>query len=150
ARRIRLRQMLLMLLRIAAMLLIAFAAARPFVRAGGTGHSPTAAVIILDNSMSSGAVTGEERVLEMLKARALEMLEEAGIDDRFWLLRAGQPEEPALAGDATTTARRVRETQAAATASDLGAAIAHARAILATGAEQRAAEIHLLTDLQAN
>jgi hypothetical protein len=41
-------------------------------------------------------VEGERRVLDALKARALEMLEAAGPDDRFWLLRAGVPDEPAL------------------------------------------------------
>src|SRR5690606_7511114 len=95
ARRIRLRQILLMLLRIAAVLLLAFAAARPFIGFGGSGHSPTAVVIVLDNSMSSGTVEGEQRLLDQLAARALEMLAEAGPDDRFWLLRAGEPHAPA-------------------------------------------------------
>ena len=149
ARRIRLRQILLMLLRIAAVLLIAFAAARPFVGFGGAGHSPTAVVIVLDNSMSTAAVEGERRVLDDLKARALETLEAAGPDDRFWLLRAGQPDEPALIGDAAQTALRVRETEPSAAAADVGGALARARTILAAGAEGRAAEIHLLTDLQA-
>jgi hypothetical protein len=149
ARRIRLRQILLMLLRIAAVLLLAFAAARPYLGFGGAGHSPTAVVIVLDNSMSSAALEGEQRVIDALKARALEALDEAGVDDRFWLLRAGQADEPALIGDAAVTAVRVRETEPSAGAADIGAALAHARAILAAGAEGRAAEIHLLTDLQA-
>jgi hypothetical protein len=150
ARRIRLRQLLLMLLRIAAVLLLAFAAARPFLGFGGAGHSPTAVVIVLDNSMSSAAVEGEQRVIDALKARALEALDAGGIDDRFWLLRAGQPGDPALVGNAMTTAMRVRETEPSAGAADLGAALMHARAILASGAEGRAAEIHLLTDLQGS
>jgi hypothetical protein len=149
ARRIRLRQILLMLLRIAAVLLIALAAARPFVGFGGAGHSPTAVVIVLDNSMSTAAVEGERRVLDELRARALETLAAAGVDDRFWLLRAGEPDEPALLGDAAATARRIRETEPSAAAADIGAALARAAAILAAGAEGRAAEIHLLTDLQA-
>ncbi|MGH7466343.1 MAG: BatA domain-containing protein, partial [Longimicrobiales bacterium] len=85
ARRIRLRQILLMLLRIAAVLLLALAAARPFVGFGGVRHSPTAVVIVLDNSMSTAAVEGERRVLDQLKARALETLDAAGEEDRFWL-----------------------------------------------------------------
>ena len=149
ARRIRLRQILLMLLRIAAVLLLALAAARPFTGFGGAGHSPTAVVIVLDNSMSTAVVEGEQRVLDELKARALEMLEVAGPDDRFWLLRAGVPAEPALIGDAAATALRVRETEPSAAAADVNAALARATAILAAGAEGRAAEIHLLTDLQA-
>ena len=46
ARKIKLRQLLLMLLRVAALALIAVAAARPFLRSGGAGHEPTAVVII--------------------------------------------------------------------------------------------------------
>ncbi|CAN5612636.1 hypothetical protein BH23GEM10_BH23GEM10_08070 [soil metagenome] len=149
ARRIRLRQILLMLLRVVAVLLIALAAAQPFLRIGGTGHSPTAVVIVLDNSMSSAAVAGETRVLDELKARALEMLEAAGAEDRFWLLRAGDAGAPVLAGDAQATALRVRETEPTASAADLPAALARARALLAAGAGSHAAEIHLLSDLQA-
>jgi hypothetical protein len=149
ARRIRVRQILLMLLRVAAILLIALAAARPFVRATGAGHSPTAVALILDNSMSSAVVDGERRVLDELKARALEALAAAGPEDRFWLLRAGTPAEPALAGDAGQTSQRVRETEPSAAVADIPAALRRATALLAAGAEGRAPEIHLLTDLQA-
>jgi hypothetical protein len=149
ARRIRVRQILLMLLRVAAVLLVALAAARPYLPAGGIGHSPTAAVIVLDNSLSSGVVEGDVRLVDAFRERALEVLEAAGPDDRFWLLRAGSPGEPALGGDAAQTALRVRETEPTAAAADLAAALQHARALLAAGAEGRAAEIHLLSDLQA-
>src|SRR5690554_4558478 len=104
ARRIKLRQLLLLALRLAALVLIALAAARPFVRAVGDGHLPTAAVIILDNSMSTGLVDGERRVFDALQARALEALAQAGPDDRFWLIRAAQPWEPAVPGGAEATA----------------------------------------------
>lgn len=149
ARRIRLRQLLLLLLRMAVLLLIAFAAARPFIKGGGVGHAPTAVVIVLDNSMSSGVVDGDRRVLDELKDRALETLNRAGPDDRFWLLRAGTPWEPALPGDAQTTATRVRETQPSASAADLIASVARAREILAQGADGRATEIQVLSDLQS-
>lgn len=149
ARQIKLRQLLLMLLRIAVIVLLAVAAARPFARSGGAGHEPTAVAIVLDNSMSSGAVVGDRRVLDELKDLALATLERAGPDDRFWLLRAGASWEPALPGDAATTAARVRETEPTAAAADLPAAVGHARALLAAGADGRATEIHLLSDLQA-
>jgi hypothetical protein len=149
ARRIRVRQVLLMMLRVAAVLLIALAAARPFLPAGGDGHSPTAVAIILDNSLSTSLVDGDERVLDRLRARALEVLQDAAPEDRFWLLRAGEPGEPALAGDAETTAMRVREVQPAAGRADLHEALERAAALLAAGAGGRAREIHLLTDLQA-
>src|SRR5690606_21670512 len=150
ARQIRLRQLLLLLLRVAALLLLALAAAQPFIRGAGASHEPSAVAIILDNSLSSGTVSNDRRVLDDLKARALETLERAGPDDRFWLLRAGAPWEPALPGDAETTAARVRETEPTAAASDLAAAVTHAAALLATGAEGRAREIQILSDAQAS
>lgn len=149
ARRIRLRQLLLMLLRIAAVLLIALAAGRPFAQSGGAGHEPTAVAIVLDNSMSTGAVVDDRRVLDELKSLALATLERAGPDDRFWLIRAGAPWEPAMPGDAAVTAARIRQTEPTWAAADLPASLTHARALLAAGAEGRAAEIHLLSDLQA-
>ena len=56
ARELKARNALLMFLRVAIVLLIAFAAARPLARLGGTGHGPTAMAMVLDNSMSTGAV----------------------------------------------------------------------------------------------
>ena len=150
ARRIKLRQWLLMLLRAAAMLLVALAAARPFLAGAGGAHEPTAAVIILDNSLSTSAVAGERRVFDDLRARALQALGAAGPDDRFWLLRAASPEDPAAAGDALTVAAQVRATRPTAAAADLPGALARARAILAAGAGGRAPEIQLLSDLQAS
>ena len=148
ARRIKLRQLILLLLRIAALLVIAFAAARPFIRSGGVSHEPTGVVIIIDNSMSSSLVRGDRRVLDELKDRALATISAAGPDDRFWLMRAGSPWEPALPGDAMTTAARIRETQASAASADLVASVERARAILEQGAGGRAREIQLLSDLQ--
>ncbi|MGH7460398.1 MAG: BatA domain-containing protein, partial [Longimicrobiales bacterium] len=74
ARRIKLRQLLLLALRVLAVLLLALAAARPFLRAGGSAHAPAAVVLVLDNSASSGAVVNERRVLDGLKERAIETL----------------------------------------------------------------------------
>jgi hypothetical protein len=148
ARRIRLRQVLLLLLRATAMVLVALAASRPFIRAAGAAHAPTAVALVLDNSMSTAAVVDGRRVLDDLKERALEMLDRAGPDDRFWLLRTGSA-EPALAGDAAATALRVRETEPGAAAPDMAIRLVHAAALLSAGADGRATEIHLLTDLQA-
>src|SRR3990170_4213811 len=71
ARRIRLRQLLLLVLRLAVLLLLVGAGARLFVHGRGSAHPPTAVAIILDNSMSSGLVVGERRVLDVLPERAL-------------------------------------------------------------------------------
>lgn len=148
ARRIKLRQILLMALRMAALVLLALAAARPFVRSGGAGHEPTAVAIVLDNSLSTGVIHGERRLFDELQERALETLAQARPEDRFWLIRAGAPWEPATPGTAEEIAEQVRRTNVTAGESDLGAALTRARSLLAAGAEGRRTEIHLLTDLQ--
>src|SRR5690606_33724629 len=85
-----------------------------------------------------------------LKARALETLAQARAEDRFWVIRAGSPWEPATMLDAAAAAAIVRETEVSAGRADLSAALTRARALLAAGAGERAAEIHLLSDMQAN
>ena len=149
ARKIRLRQILLLMLRVLVLLLIAAAAARPFLHTGGAGHVPTAGVIILDNSASTGAIVQDRRVLDVLKERAQETLLRAGPDDVFWLVRAGSSWEPAIRGDASMIADRVRETEPVAGAADLSGAVERAHTLLQTGAGQRAREIQLISDLQA-
>lgn len=150
ARRIKLRQLLLLALRVLAVLIIALVAARPFLRRGGAAHAPSAVVIVLDNSASSAAIEGERRVLDGLKERAIETLMRAGPDDRFWLLRAGSPWEPAVRGDAMAIADRVRETEPTASAANLRAAVERAASLVSAGADGRAKEIQLLSDLQAS
>src|SRR6185369_10004234 len=90
------------------------------------------------------------RVLDILKARAVETLLRAGPDDRFWLLRAGSPWEPALRGDANSIADRVRETEPTAAAADLRASLERAASVAEAGASGRALEVQLLSDLQAS
>lgn len=150
ARRIKLRQILLMALRLAVIVLLVLAASRPFIHSGGSGHVPTAVAIILDNSLSTGLVVGEERVLDQLKARALETLARARPEDRFWLIRAASPWDPAVMSEPSVAAELVRQTEVSAGRADIGAALTRARSLLAAGAEGRATEIHLLTDLQAS
>jgi len=149
ARRIKLRQLLLLALRAGALALLAMAAARPVLRHGGGGHAPTAVAIVLDNSLSTGLVVGESRILDQLKERALETIARATSADRFWVIRAGAPWEPAIPASPAEAAALIQATEVAAGAADLGAALERARSLLAAGAEGRAKEIHLLTDLQA-
>lgn len=149
ARRIKLRQLLLLALRAGALVLLALAAARPVLRHGGGGHAPTAVAIVLDNSLSTGLVVGEDRILDQLKERALETIARATSADRFWVIRAGAPWEPAVPASPGEAAALIQATEVAAGAADLGAALERARSLLAAGAEGRATEIQLLTDLQA-
>src|SRR2546427_143707 len=63
------------------------AAARPLVPLrGGGAHQPTAAVIILDNSPSSGAIVDGGLVLDRLRVAARSSLARTTSADRVWLM----------------------------------------------------------------
>ncbi|MDE3128448.1 MAG: BatA domain-containing protein, partial [Gemmatimonadota bacterium] len=70
SRTLRLRNLVLMVARVAAVLLVALAAARPAARWLGRGHGPTALAVVLDNSMSTTAVEQGRPLLAHLEALA--------------------------------------------------------------------------------
>lgn len=145
-RSIRLRHLLLMILRMLAVVLLVSAAARPVVPGGsGVLHEPTALAIVLDNSLSSGAIAGGSRVLDDLALRARETLRAAQSGDAVWLIgadglaRRGTPAELLeVASSLRPEARRL----------DVGASIGTAARLIATAGYARG-EIHVLSDLQA-
>jgi hypothetical protein len=147
ARQIRLRQLLLLLTRVAILLLLVGAGARLIFAGLGGAHPPTAVAIVIDNSMSSGLVLGERRVLDDLEDRARQTLAAASDEDRFWVIRAGEPWLPAIAGGVPEAVAAVDATEVSAGAGDLTAALARAAELLAT-VEIEEREIHLLSDLQ--
>ena len=98
AKEIRIRQLLLLLIRIMVLLFLVGSGARLFIEGRGSSHPPTAVVLIVDNSMSSGLVIGESRVLDDLKEIALTTLEASSTEDQFWVLRAGEPWLPSFPG----------------------------------------------------
>lgn len=145
SRDLRLRNLLLMILRVAAVLLIALAAARPIVRMAGAGHAPTALAVVLDNSLSTSAVVGGRPVLQQLQARAREVIRRASSSDRVWLVTAdgvvhGGTRDAVL--DAAT------HLEPFGGAGDLRAATSRA-VLLARSAALPAKEIVVLTDGQA-
>ena len=149
ARRIRLRQLLLLLVRVAAIVALVGAGARVFLLAPGSAHPPTALAIVLDNSMSSGLVVGDSRRLDQLKRLALGTVARGTERDRIWVIRAGEPWIPAAPGGPVEARRAVEETAVSAAAGDLSAALARAAALV-SNAGLEAREIHLLSDLQAS
>ena len=147
AREIKIRQLLLLLARVAVLLLLVGAGARLVFYGQSGSHPPTAVVIILDNSMSSGLVVGENRVLDDLKSLAHQTLAEASDEDLFWVIRAGEPWLPAIPGNATDALLAVDNTETSAASSDLTAALTRAAELLSTS-ELPNREVHLLSDLQ--
>lgn len=88
SRTMRMRNLLLMLLRVVAVVLVAMAAARPIGRyvTAGAGHAPTALAIVLDNSMSTSVVEGGSSLLDQFQQIARGALDRATADDRLWLV----------------------------------------------------------------
>lgn len=145
--RIRLRQLLLLVLRVAALLVLVAAGARPYLAGRGGTHLPTAVAIVLDNSMSTGVVQGEFRFYDRLQALALTSAEAAGPDDRIWVLRAAEPWEAAVPGGAATARERILATSVVAARADLGRQLARASELVRS-AGLPGVEVHLLSDLQ--
>src|SRR6476469_4959824 len=73
SRSLRLRNLLLMLLRVLLVVALALAAARPFVRGVGVGHGATAVAVVLDNSLSTTAMTRGAPVFDALRDATREL-----------------------------------------------------------------------------
>jgi hypothetical protein len=145
ARRLKLRHLVLLLLRTALIVCVVVAAARPLIpaRTGGA-HAPTAVVVILDNSVSAGAVVDGRPVLDRLRVLAHTTLSRASTDDRVWLMladgviRGGSPEVLLAALDSA---------RADGPRLDLVAAVQRA-AQLVHAEPMEAREVHVLSDVQ--
>lgn len=146
AREVRLRNLLLLLVRIAMVLAIAAALARPIGPLPGIGHPPTAIALVLDNSASTAAVVGGTTLLEQEKRAARAVLDAAREADRITLVsfdgavRSGSRE---ALGAALDSLRHIDG------AGDPLAALRRAEAALAASAlpERR---VVVLTDAQAS
>lgn len=145
SRTIRLRHLLLLLLRVAAVALIALAAARPVLPGRlGVGHEPTALVLVLDHSLSSGAVSGGVRAFDDLAARARETLGASQPSDALWLVGA---DAMARRGSRDELLAAVVGARPVPVRLDLSAAVATAARLVRASGYVRG-EIHVLSDLQ--
>lgn len=145
-RRLKLQNLLLLLLRTLLVAILVMAAAGPTVPLTGVpGHAPSALVLIIDNSPSSGAVVGGTPQLGQLSAAARRVLARATPEDALWLLTAdGIPRR----GDRASLGELLNGITVSPRRMELGAAITLAGDVLAS--EPRPGEIVLLTDLQAS
>jgi hypothetical protein len=147
SRTLKLRNLLLMAIRVAIVAAVVLAAARPVARLGGRArgsHPPTAVAIVLDNSLSTSALTAGKPVLGDLRRVAHQVLASAGASDRVWLVSA---DGRVHGGSAAVIARELDAIQPLAGAGDPAAALARARALVrSSGLASRS--IVLLTDGQ--
>jgi hypothetical protein len=97
SRTLRMRNLLLMLLRVLALIAIAVAAARPVASWVGAGHAPTAIAIVVDNSLSSSLFVDGRPLLDQFKSMARDVVSASTSADRLWLVtidgrvRGGSP-----------------------------------------------------------
>jgi hypothetical protein len=158
SRRLRLRNLLLMLLRVAAVLAIALAAARPVSRligalsgrgGAGGGHAPAAIAVVLDNSLSTSVIIGGRPVLARLKEAVNSVLNQVSAGDRVWLLTA---DGTVHGGTAAAVRAALGRTEALAGAGDPPSATARGAALasaLARSAGLGDAVVAVATDGQA-
>jgi hypothetical protein len=146
ARRLRLRHLLLLLLRTALIVALVLAAARPLVstRGGGRVHAPTALVVVLDNSLSAGAVVDGRPVLDRLKVATRAVLGRLAVADRCWLMLA---DGVARAGTAEALLSAVDSAGIDPRRLDLVAAVTRAAALV-DAEPLPAREVHVVSDLQ--
>jgi aerotolerance regulator-like protein len=145
-RRLKLQNWLLLLLRTLLIVVVVLAAAGPTVPLSGVpGHAPSALVLIVDNSPSSGAVVDGSPLLRQLVAAGRRVLARATPEDALWLVSAdGIPRR----GDRAALDELLNGLSISPRRLDLGNAITLAGEVLAP--EPRPGEIVLLTDLQAS
>ncbi len=145
-RRLKLQNWLLLCLRTLLLVLLVLAAAAPSIpETGVAGHGPSALVLIVDNSPSSGAVLRGTPTFRQLVAAGRQVLARATPEDVLWLITAdGIPRR----GDKAALDQLLTGLSISPRRLDLGAALGMAEEVL--GPEPKPGEIVLLTDLQAS
>lgn len=145
-RRLKLRNLLLMLLRTLTLLFLALAAARPIGALLGSGHVPTALAVVVDNTMSSGAIVDGNPLLARLKAAARTLVEAATGSDQAWVVTADGTVSGGARGAVLEAIDRIEPLGGRA---DLAGAVTQAAGlVLAAGLP--ASTVIVLTDGQAS
>ncbi len=142
----KLKHRLLLLLRILAVLALALAAARPIARLAGLGHAPVALALVIDNSMSTGAVRDGRAAFDELRGHARELLSAVTPDDRAWLVTA---DGRVIGGSASTLLEALDNLTVLGGRGDLAAATRRA-IVLARSGTPRSPAVAVVSDGQAS
>jgi hypothetical protein len=154
-RRVKVRQILLLILRTLIVLFLVLAFARPTCRSNSTmagNHSSTSAVIVLDNSVSMAIENQGESLLASAKITAAEIVGLMQPGDELYFCTATdttQPSDRRAFHDFQAYRRQLESADIDYSATNLSAGLAFAQNLLAS-AHNLNKEIYLLSDMQAN
>lgn len=146
---VRLRQFLLLFLRLVVLALLVLAGARLVLPLGGGDQPPAGIAIVMDNGIQTARVVGDRRLLDHLVEMALDALDRTGPDDRIWIVPAGEPWRPALPLGREEARRRIEALEPTSARSDIPRAVARAASLVETGAPPPH-EILVLSDLESS
>ncbi len=150
-KRVRVRQLLLLLVRMLLIAAVSLAMARPALtgKATGDGRARTSAVIVLDGTFSMGAEDGGVPLFETAKERALEVLGTLRDGDEVVLLVPGASGQgsPEFAHDLGFVRDAIVGASPGAAGADMAAVLREAfRALGAARHPNR--EVHVISDFQ--
>jgi hypothetical protein len=151
-RRFHLKQILLLLVRMMLVLFIALALARPTLTGGRavSGHLPTTAVIILDDSFSMQRMDGDRRLFDEAVDKAGDLVDYFDRSDDVHLLTASVPSRDlTLPGSSGPDGLRAVLAEARCTdrAGDIASPLAQAVSILQEASSPHK-EIYIVSDMQ--
>jgi hypothetical protein len=153
-RRVRLRQILLLIVRSLIILMVALAIARPTIRGaragGASAHAKTSIAIVLDDSASMSRDAGAGDLFGEARARAHEIASLLGEGDQAFLVTSGDPPLAALSEGTFSRSAFIEAldgVEVSASATDYSAAIARAFEAVA-GARNINREVYVVGDLQ--
>ncbi|MDT8389363.1 MAG: BatA domain-containing protein [Lentisphaeria bacterium] len=154
ARRLKLRQFILLLLRCAALALLALALARPVSRprSGGVADAPTTHIIVLDGSQSMTRGEGAENAFHQAREQALAIVDKMPARDNAQIIWGGQKPTalfPIPTFDKVHIQNRLRSLEPKA--ESMNAPLALEQAFWAADASRLPrSRVYVLTDGQAN
>ena len=149
-RRVRVRQLLLLILRMLIIASVAIAMARPALKGiGSAGKGSVAAAIVLDASLSMRALAGEKSVFDLARAQALALVESLSDGDEVFLFLPGAANDNRFEGihDLGLVRDRIAAAEPGLGPGNLDTAVREAGRVLAT-ARHPNREIHVLSDFQ--
>ncbi|MDH4155701.1 MAG: BatA domain-containing protein [candidate division Zixibacteria bacterium] len=150
-RRLKIRQLLLLLLRMLIIFTVVLAFARPTTESGRVGsHASVAAVVLFDNSASMSRYVTDGKLIELARQRTEQLLETFGEADDVCLValdRTQEDSEQPSFGSPARAVEKLKRLQAGSGEADLQGALDNAKNLLAEAASLNK-EIYIITDRQ--